>query len=810
MVSYAKTGVDTYAIFYAGKGKLCHTILPGKLLVTDTAMHRKALISLPLPKSKLADIQSVRSDAYHRLWVTTIDNGLLCYNEVTGKSMIYLHNNSVQKSLPINILSDTYIDRSDNLWIGTDGGGVSKADLKPPKFNLFPLNEGDYTFLKDYFVKCFYEDQQGRIWFGTYSSGLNRFDPVTGELKNYNHPGKRTGLPGSIISSIFKDKQGLLWVAYSTGVAIYNEKNDSFKPVKLNGIPSLNKKNYFIYKIIQLQNGELLAATRVGFMTIRKKERIYTGFFGDIKPEAHLVLTDVVEMADHTLWATSPVRGLSHYSKQGNDFKLIERKFPSIDLRSIHQDEINSRILWIGTGIGLLRFNTLTGDCTRYDERNGMASSYVYGILEDDQQNIWLSNNKGICFFNRKTQVFKNYTVKDGLQSNEFNTQAFYKSATGTLYFGGVRGFNWFKPQAAKIVRVTIPGVAITDIDIDNQPYIKDASFFKAKTIILPHDRNNISFRFAALDYTRPAANRIQFILQGWEKNWSTSTDEMVRYAHLEPESYLLRVKAANGDDSWSKEESLIIVIKTPFWQTPWFYISAGISLLGIVIYSTYLLSQQKIKKHLRELEKQQAINAERNRISRDMHDEIGSGLTHIALLSELINTQKKTGIAIKNDVGNIALAARKLVESMSEIIWALNPQNYLAENLLAYTREQMQNYYAPFDLKLIIDFPDQAPNIKLSNEQRRNLYLVTKEGLNNVLKHAKATSVTLRVGFSGSCMQFEISDNGTGLDNKKVKTTGNGLKNMRKRMDDISGNIEWISSSRGLCVRYSLNAQYI
>jgi signal transduction histidine kinase len=156
--------------------------------------------------------------------------------------------------------------------------------------------------------------------------------------------------------------------------------------------------------------------------------------------------------------------------------------------------------------------------------------------------------------------------------------------------------------------------------------------------------------------------------------------------------------------------------------------------------------------------------------------------------------------------LGNISIAARKLVESMSEIIWALNPQNDSLENLLSYMREQMQQHFEPFELKLTINFPDEVSPVKLTNEQRRNLYLVTKEALNNVMKHSGAKKVQLTFSLEPERLNFEVCDDGTGMPEKLTRATGNGLKNMRKRMEDIGGTIEWINLNNGLKVVYSLS----
>jgi len=356
-----------------------------------------------------------------------------------------------------------------------------------------------------------------------------------------------------------------MWIAASLGIAIFNEKQGIFDPVKIVSGLTLNEHTNFIYKLIQLDNGEIVAGTIGGLMTIKKNKTAYTGTFGRRKMENNILITDVVEMADHTLWASSPLHGLIHYKKTGDDFTAIEKRLPLIDLRSIHQDEQDKNILWICTGIGLIEFNTHTQKQTFYDERNGMANSYIYGVLEDEQHNFWMSTNMGIIFFDRAAGIFQSYTAKDGLQSNEFNTQAFYKGPSGNMYFGGIKGFNWFNPKTIKADAATLPGVAITSISVDDKPYIKDDLFAKNKTIELNYDENNISFQFAALDFTKPQANKVKFILEAWDKDWITSEDKNMRYTHLIPGHYRLRVKAANSDGVWSKEEKLTIIVNAPF-----------------------------------------------------------------------------------------------------------------------------------------------------------------------------------------------------------------------------------------------------
>lgn len=435
-----------------------------------------------------------------------------------------------------------------------------------------------------------------------------------------------------------------------------------------------------------------------------------------------------------------------------------------------------------------------------------MANSYVYGILEDDKHNLWLSTNGGLIYFDRKNNSFQNFSANDGLQSNEFNTGAFYKSASGNFYFGGIKGFNWFKninPDLTDYAHK--PSVAVTDIFLNDRRFKEDSVFLKNKTINLSYYQNNVVFNFAALDFTRPEANKIQYRLENWDPHWVTTQAKTVRYSNLSPGHYVFKIKACNADGVWSDEQSIVVFIQAPFWKRWWFYSLMGAIILIAAVFITKAIAKRKFRRQLHDLEKQRLVEQERNRISRDMHDEIGSGLTQIALMSELMQTQKKADEELKKDVGNISSSARKLVESMSEIIWALNPQNDSLENLLAYLREQTLAYFEPFDIRYSIQFPDELPFIRLSNEQRRNLFLVAKEALNNALKHSGADTINLSMAYQNNSIHFYISDNGKGIDESKIKIASNGLRNMKKRMADVGGTLDLRSAETGCSIHFSL-----
>lgn len=746
-------------------------------------------------------------DNYGRLWMTARGNGLFYYDEINNRFQEYHHDNSKIKSLPFDLTTCLFIDRSQNLWIGIDGGGVAKLDLKQPKFNLFPLSEGDYPMLSDYFTKCFYEDEEGKVWFGSHNNGLSILDIKTNELINYHHEKNNPrSIPGNIVGGILKDRDGNMWIGSSGGISLFDKKNASFKTIPIKNLPKLRPEmNIFVYKITQLKNGDILAATLSGLVKITKKQNgTYDGYYFSDKPYLISQTTDVVEVANGKIYLTVPSFGLYELKPFGNSYSLSNIFFNGIDLRSVRIDETNADWLWICSGTGLIHFNTATKKHELWNQKSGLANAYIYGSLEDEKHNLWMSTNGGLSYLNRATNHIDNYSFQDGLQSNEFNTQAFYKSSTNNFYFGGIKGFNWFQSKNF-INEEHKPQVAITQIEVENSLLARNDNLSYSYRN-LPYDSNDVNFRFAALDYTRPEANSIQYMLEGWDADWITTNTRSARYSNLPPGAYNMIVKAANADGVWSDEERAVLVIRSPFWKTGWFYLLAAIVIVGIIILVTKTITGRKLKKEIEKLERQKALEEERNRISQDMHDEIGSGITHIALLSELIQSKQENTPGLNKEIRIIAKSARKLVQTMSDIIWSLNPQNDSLENLLAYTREQSQQYFDSMDVDFSISFPETVPAITLSNEQRRNLYLVTREALNNAMKHSGAANIQLKLEITDDTCCFSVTDDGKGIGKSENKPGHNGLYNMTKRMEDVGGNIEWLSTEKGTSVKYGLS----
>lgn len=698
-----------------------------------------------------------------------------------------------------------FADSSNIVWVGAYTLGLLKAETGQQQFKSYPQKESN---LNDLFVTSICESNPDEILIGTFENGLLIYNKKTDKAVELRLPYETPDLPYSkSVQLVKEDKQGNVWTSKSGYLFVREKASKTFLPIRF---PVLSNALQVpqMWSMINY-NTTLLVGTTVGLYQVWKTNSGYQIKY--LSQFAQDRVFDIWIAPSGEIWIAYEAGGIVVYKSLKQPVK-IKHLFPSTNVRSILFDE-KHQLHWIASSSGLIVFHSASGRYKSFTENDGLLNSYVYGILQDSDK-LWVSTSYGlsrasVVFSNSSvlpTLHFTNFTTSDGLPDNVFNPRAFYKSASGCFYFGTTKAVTWFKPVEIKPAQ-SAPAIRMIDFLVnDKRPdsllapeYINKLSF--------GYKQNNLFFRFRAIDFENPESINYAYKLEGWDKDWIYSKQlNEVRYSNLPHGNYVFKIKAASGAGIWtSKPYTITIAIQPPFWRTWWFYVLMGIVVLYVAVSITKSISQRKLRSQLRELEKQRAVEYERNRISKDMHDEIGSGLTHIALLSELLQTQKKNGDEIKKDIADISASARTLVESMSEIVWALNPQNDTLENLLAYLREQTLPYFEPFDIDYAIDFPEDVPSVPLSNEQRRNLFLVAKEALNNALKHSGASKIKLSMNYKHETIHFHICDNGKGFDESKIKIASNGLKNMKKRMNDIGGSFSLTTSASGVFIHLSL-----
>lgn len=591
----------------------------GQLYVgTDSGLHMfdKALdrfIHFPLRDrhSKQDDysVRSILQDGSGKIWTGSYGNGLGRADTQT-RTVVANYSRWDEDNMPANdFINSLYEDISGLLWIGTDGDGVSQLIRNAQKLIHFRHDNHQPSGLSEKFVFSFCEDPKGNLWVGTYGGGLNKLDTVESAFVHYKETGNSEPSPGSNnIFSLLTDSKGTIWIGTADAGL------DKFDPV-LHQFTHYSKQSGHglrsnVIRALALDSaGAIWCGTDAGlyrFDTATEKFTEYSfkpGLTGGISD--NMIWCLYVDRAG-ILWVGTRNGGLNRFDPSTETFTTykndprITNTLPPNGIWSLCEDR--SGRLWVGTaGGGLTLFGRKSNTFTRFTEKEGLPNQVIYGILEDDSGCLWLSTNKGISKFDPQKKSFTNYDMKDGLQSNEFNSGAFYKNKKGELMFGGVNGFTMFNPADIK-ANPNIPPVVLTSFKkLDEAIPLAPTG---VSQIELTYKENVISFEFSALDFTRSEKNQYAYMMEGFDGGWINAGHKHdVTYTNLDHGSYTFKVKASNSDGVWNEKGfSVLIHISPPFWKTWWFRF-IGLSGFVFILYRAYKYRTRKIKRKNKELE---------------------------------------------------------------------------------------------------------------------------------------------------------------------------------------------------------------
>lgn len=691
--------------------------------------------------------------------------------------------------------SAMYIDNTGTLWLGANGKGV---DRFPSKGNRFELYEGQRI---------------ENVMFGDLISKLDKF------------AGKKFVYPSIHGQSFAEDKDGNVWIAtLFDGIFFYNIREKRF--LRYQYRPDMRhlddrRKVYFPYVGL---SGRIWIGTEYGVAELdrRTKKFVYYRLYRDDykisrfeRLSGSYNITCMNEDSSGILWVGTPDAGLIRFdpsdgSKLYYTFKARDTTSLSSNfILSIEPDPLEpSRYLWIGTdGGGMNKFDKKAGQAEHFDDRNGLPNNVVYGILADRAGYLWLSTNRGLCRFDPRTRIVRVFDVRDGLQSNEFNRREFFRTRDGKMYFGGIGGVDAFYPEQVKD-NPHIPPIVITDFKILNRSVtpgrpkgILIRPITMTDTIAVDYRDNVLSFEFASLDYSEPEKNEYEYMLEGFDSRWimAGSTDRSVTYTNLDPGKYILRVKGSNNDGVWNETgRSLVLIVNPPFWMTVWFRVSAGLILFLVVAGTARYVELRKIRERTRRLEQETAIERERLRISKDMHDDIGSRLTEISLLSNLASRTPQNPAGVKKNLDDISSTANEIVTALDEIVWAVNPKYDTVEDVMDYLAQFGATYLERANIECHVDLPAVETGIPVPTETRHNIFMVMKESLNNIVKYADTKEAWIQFELLPHQLSMTVRDSGKGFDTDEVKKFSEGLNNMKRRMEEVGGTCE-ITSQHGV-----------
>jgi signal transduction histidine kinase/ligand-binding sensor domain-containing protein len=686
-------------------------------------------------------------------------------------------------------------DADGDLWVGLEGGGLNRVRPK-----LFKVLEDNLV------AQSISPDDQGGVWmsikdrdFGYWKDGVLRTVHSRPDLMSKFNP-----------TAILVDHQQQVWAVArpAAGAGLFHLEGGLFRPaLDASYTPEMS------VLFADHTNG-LWVGTEDGLGHWDGAQvQMLTTNDGLSANNVHAIAQD------HTgdLWIGTELGGLNRlHEGHFTSFRQSDG-FPSDNISSLYVDDQD--VLWIGTmGNGLIRWQD--GKAKQYWRQNGLIANSIDYMIEDDAGFLWIGSNAGLMRVRKKdlndfaadaiTNVFcRGYDKRDGLPSAECTSgsqPAAGRARDGTLWFPTHAGVVYANP-AEMPFNTNPPPVVIEQVLADGQEQNPNGPHTAPPAAMtLAAGRQPLEIQYTSLNLGAADRARFRYRLSpqdGPESKWTEAgARRFARYEALpSPGPYRFQVQACNEDGFWNETgASLDVTILPFFWQTNSFRALAAAALLGLVAATVYFISTQKLHRQVARLRQEQALETERARIARDIHDQVGASLTQLALLGELVEADKEDPQEAQEHARQISQTARETTRALDEIVWTVNPSNDTLDGLINYICKHAQDYLAVAGVRYRLDVPAQLPKTAISPETRHNVFLAAKEAVTNIVKHSGATEAAIRLGLEAEQFTLEIQDNGRGPGGVKEKAaeSRNGLRNMRKRMEDVGGRFSIAPAPQG------------
>ncbi len=621
-------------------------------------------------------IEVVSLDREGALWIGFENHGVDLVTDFDNDTLSVIHF-SHQTYDPDSLTHDgvrvIFQDQGGLMWFGTDGGGVNKANPDTRVFGFYQNEPGNINSPGgDNITALVFDTHSQSLWIGTGTSGLDRMDLTTGSFVHYQHiPGDGYSLDDNKVILLHISPEGTLYVSTQDGgLEYYDPVIDGF----LSALPAVweGEIRSRITAVSHDPSGALWVSQSTGELLRLDQDRdVIVRYDLNLSAPSGLgedVITDIY-IKDEVVWLGTENHGLVKFEPETSAFTILSAegtdKSPSHNsITHIYEDD--SGAFWLGTaGGGLNRYDPETGEFIYITTQNGLPSNRVFGILEDDLGGLWLSTGNGLARYVPEEGTVTAYGVKDGLQGNTFNRNAFTKSNNGALYFGGVYGFNAFYPQEIKSNQ-HVPPLVITEVSLFNQVLAADINDCSA-VLSLTHDQNFLSFEFAALDYADPEQNQYAYRMTGLDDDFVYADGKRhADYPNLAWGEYTFQVIGANSDGIWNNQQvCLTIEIQPPFWGTWWFVGLLGILLAASVVigyrWRVHRIEQQRQSLVLDVFERTEEIERRR---------QIASGLNEVV---RLLNTnqplEKSLDFIVKQSIGLTVASKAVIFERVGDFV---------------------------------------------------------------------------------------------------------------------------------------------
>ncbi len=736
-------------------------------------------------------------------------------------------------------------DGAGAVWIGTSASG------------LFRYHEGNFDTVPTSYhrITSLLEDNECNLWVGTQSGGINRVQPRTISVD-----GPVTGFAADVVMSLCQDAGGTLWAAMQDG-SLKRRMDGAWTPTKLSEAPTGG------YTCVAAdQTGALWIGTRAnrlicssdqGLKTISSKD----GLMGRTISKIHAARNGDLWIAEQTPDTLQRLRQgkfrefplpleVDHIrtiaegsggqiwvaSENGKLWRIVDdevitdtQKLPASAGRILCLYPADDGTVWIGTQrSGVVRFKG--GVSALIDSKAGVFDNCISQIISDRHGWFWFGSSKGIFRVreeelqavadNRKQRLVSiHYDEGEGLP-------ALHATAARSNALAAADGRLWMIMGTALVAispdnvrEITQPPpIVVEQVLVDDSqvaayggvvPVVNGLDLTdRLGELSLPPDYHRLQFDFTALSFTNPSNVQFQYKLNGFEEQWNDAGIQRVaKYPRLPAAEYRFVVRACNSDGVWNTAGSEVRFSIEPFLtQTWWFRTLAVVAFSALLLMTGRYIWFRRLRRKLAVIEQRAALDRERHRIARDIHDDLGCGLTRIVLLSEL-SLQEHNGFT-DSHICQISSTAKQQIKSLDETVWAINPSNDTLPNLINYVAQFMVRSLDDAEIACKLDLPDDPPDIAMPAEVRHNIFMVAKEAINNILRHSHATEAGLTIAVDREELSIAIFDNGSGFAVGPAEIGEDGLANMRQRMNDIGAAFD-VATAPGRGTRISISYSF-
>lgn len=712
------------------------------------------------------------------------DNGL--YISDSASHVKFTENTVSEHPLLSGVVLNIYQTSDGDFWAATLNG-VSRFNLNPPNAGYLKLK---LSYENDF--KSIIKGADGKIYILTEKQSLFQFDRNTNVLKQID----KTATYGW---SAIRNGDEIIATGGPRKLMIYNVMSGKLSyPDFLH--PFYTPITDLVTLVFKARNGDLWYSCNGSGGLIRNLagSNQYIQYSKTLNPPS-FSLSYVHGAAEDShgniWWGSNKNQMLLKWDATLQKFeeyeigKLIPQFTHNTGISNLYTDAKDN--LWIALdAAALIRYNVNTKKGDYYDINRGLPTDAIFGMVSDAKDRLWFGTRKGLCCYLPDRDKVVTFTSYDGLPEDNFESSGiFYDNEENLVYAGAKRTIAYFNPDTLLYKTITTqPPVFIDEIKVNGKLWYFET---EKKNWLKPGD-NNIEFSFACPDFNRNNQLEFQYQLTGSANTWIGLNDKRsVTFNNLPAGTYSMSVRCKHkGNETWIETMyPLTFTIETPWFKTTWFRILMGllIALLIWYIFRSYYL--QKLQKQKAAAEKIQAVEKERTRIATDMHDDFGASLSRIKFISEKMQLTQKENDGLKTDLSKISDYSDEMAEKMNEIVWALNQRYDSLGDLVSFCRSYASEYLQDKNIKLHFSEGELGEN-KIQGEVRRNIFLVIKEALHNIVKHAGAAEVTVsfRHDQNNRSVSVVISDTGKGIDTGNIRPFANGLENMKKRMTDING----------------------